>query len=51
MKIVDGKPKSIHSLGANPKPDEEIRPITDCSMPLNKSVKNHNENLIEEFKY
>ena len=51
MKVVDKKPKYIHSLGAVPKPDGVIRPITDCSMPSNTSVNNHCENLIEEFKY
>ena len=51
LKVVDKKPKCIHSLGAVPKPDGEIRPITDCSMPLHESINNHCENLIEEFKY
>ena len=51
MKVVDKKPKCIHSLGAVPKPDGEIRPITDCSMPLYKFVNNHCDNLIEELKY
>ena len=51
MKIVKRKPKCIHSLGAVPKPDGGIRPITDCSMPLHDSVNSHCENLIEEFKY
>ena len=51
MKVVDVKPKCIHSLGAVPKPDGEIRLITDCSMPLQSSINNHCENLIEEFKY
>ena len=51
MKVVDKKPKCIHSLGAVPKPNGEIRPITDCSMPLHKSINNHCENLIEEFKH
>ena len=51
MEVVDKNPKCIHSLGAVAKPDGEIRPITDCSMPLYKSVNNHCDNLIEEFKY
>ena len=38
LKVVDKKPKCIHSLGAVPKPDGEIRPITDCSMPLHESI-------------
>ena len=51
MKVVDKKPQCIHSLGAVPKPDGGIRPITDCSMPLHDSVNSHCENLMEEFKY
>ena len=51
MKVVDKKPKCIHSLGAVPKPGGEIRPITDCSMSLYQSVNSHCDNLIEEFKY
>ena len=51
MKVVKKKPRCIHSLGAVPKPNGEIRPITDCSMPLHDSVNTHCENLIEEFKY
>ena len=51
MKVVDIKPRCIHRLRAVPKPNGEIRPITDCSMPLHESVNSHCENLIEEFKY
>ena len=51
LKIVDIKPRCIHSLGAVPKPDGEICPITDCSMPWQDSVNSHCDNLIEEFKY
>ena len=51
IKVVNEKPKCIHSLGAVPKPDGEIRPITDCSMPLQNSINNHCDKLIEEFKY
>ena len=41
MKIINRKPQCIHSLGAVPKPDGGIRPITDCSMPLHDSVNSH----------
>ena len=51
MKVVDKKPRCIHSLGAVPKPDGEIRPITDRSMPLHESINNHCDSLTEEFKY
>ena len=32
LKFVSNKPTCIHSMGAVPKPDGGIRPITDCSM-------------------
>ena len=51
VKIIYLSSPSLHSLEAVPKPDGEIRPITDCSMPLYKSVNNHCENLKKDFKY
>ena len=44
-------PHCIHSLGAVPKPDGGIRPITDCSRPLFKSVNNYCGSLFKEFCY
>ena len=38
-------------MGAVPKPDGGIRPITDCSMPRYISVNNHCYDIIEEFQY
>ena len=43
------KPHCVHSLGAVPKAGGGIRPITDCSRPLGKSVNNFCENLINDF--
>ena len=40
LKIVDKKPKCIHSIGAVPKPDRGVRPIIDCSRSEKKSVNN-----------
>ena len=41
LKIIQEKPTCIHSIGAVPKPDGGIRPITDCSMPRDISVNNY----------
>ena len=51
LKIVNNKPTCIHSMGAVPKPDGGIRPITDCSMPRDISVNNYCANIIQEFQY
>ena len=51
LKVVSNKPTCIHSMGAVPKPDGGIRPITDCSMPRSISVNNFCENIIEDFQY
>ena len=50
-KIVHEKPTCIHSMGAVPKPDGGIRPITDCSMPRDISVNNFCSNIIQKFQY
>ena len=51
LKIVQEKPTCIHSMGAVPKPDGGIRPITDCSMPRDISVNNYCSDIIEDFQY
>ena len=38
-------------MGAVPKPDGGIRPITDCSMPRDISVNNYCSDIIEDFQY
>ena len=38
-------------MGAVRKPDVEIRPITDCSMPRDISVNNYCSDIIEGFQY
>ena len=38
MSLSDVKTVCIHALGAVSKPDGSIRPITDCSRPVNNSV-------------
>ena len=45
------KTTCIHSMGAVPKPDGGVRPITDCSMPRDISVNNFCEKIIEDFQY
>lgn len=44
-------PHCIHALGAVPKPDGNIRPITDCSRPVDRSVNFHCDSLVTEFHY
>ena len=45
ISIVDSKPKCVHALGAVPKASGGIRPITDCSRPLGKSINNFCDSL------
>ena len=49
LKIVKSKPTCIHKMGAVPKPDGGIRPITDCSMPKDISVNNFCNDIIQDF--
>ena len=49
ISISTSKPHCVHALGAVPKASEGIRPITDCSRPLYRSVNNSCESLLEEF--
>ena len=51
LKIVQEIPTCIHSMGAVPKPDGGIRPITDCSMPRDIAVNNYCSAIIEDFQY
>ena len=51
LKIVNKKPTCVHSIGAVPKPDGGIRPITDCSMPRDISVNNFCADIIQDFQY
>ena len=44
-------PHCIHALGAVPKPDGGIRPITDCSRPTGLSVISFCGELFKEFTY
>ena len=51
ISAVDFIPHCVHSLGAVPKPNGGIRPITDCSRPHGISVNNHCDTLFKEFSY
>ena len=51
ISIAKSTPECIHALGAVPKPNGEIRPITDCSRPTGKSVNNFCGSLFKEFSY
>lgn len=45
------KSKCIHALGAVPKGENRIGPLTDCSRPPNISVNNYCTSLIRRFSY
>ena len=45
------KPRCVHSLGAVPKSDGRLRPITDCSMPNGTSINNFMDETCDVFKY
>ena len=51
ISISHTTPTCIHSLGAVPKADGLIRPVTDCSRPHDLSVNDHCSSLVEEFSY
>ena len=49
ISVSDTKPKCIHALGAVPKSNGGIRPITDCSRPVGVSVNSHCSSLLVDF--
>ena len=51
VSLVTEKPTCVHALGAVPKSEGRIRPITDCSRPLNYSVNNCCSTLLEDFSF
>lgn len=51
MSLVEDKPHCIHALGAVPKPDGGIRPITDCSRPWGTSINDNMETSELKFTY
>lgn len=51
ISFASEKPVCIHALGAVPKQNGGIRPITDCSRPLGRSVNNHSSSLVQPFHY
>lgn len=51
ISLASESPHCIHALGAVPKPDGNIRPITDCSRPVGHSVNFHCASLVKEFHY
>lgn len=49
---TDKIPKCTHALGVVKKKDSsKIRPITDCRMPLKKSVNNYMVEVVEKFQF
>ena len=51
VKQVDVKPHCIHSLGGVQKSNGHLRPITDCSMPVDISVNNFMSGTCKKFTY
>ena len=51
VSMSETKPRCIHSLGAVPKSDGRLRPITDCSRPETISINNFMASTCSEFKY
>ena len=51
VSVCETKPSCIHSMGAVPKSDGRLRPITDCSMPEGQSVNNFMSTTCNDFKY
>ena len=49
ISFSEEKPHCVHSLGAVPKAGGGIRPITDCSRPVGRSVNNFCDSLITDF--
>lgn len=45
------KPHCIHALGAVPKPDGGLRPITDCSRPVGMAVNHRCDGIVQKFHY
>lgn len=49
---VSEKPTCIHAMGVVKKKDSsKIRPITDCRRPIDVSVKNFADEVLDEFKF
>ena len=51
VSVSNVKPSCIHSLGAVPKSDGRLHPITDCSLPDITSVNNFMKSTCEDFVY
>ena len=51
LSIVKEKPQCVHALGAVPKPNGSIRPITDASRPKFMSINNYMNQTFNHFKY
>lgn len=48
---VEVKPHCIHALGAVPKPDGGMRPITDCSLPEDICINRNMDSLVHSFRF
>lgn len=51
VRIVDRKPRCVHSLGGTEKSNGDLRPITDCSQPEGRSINEFMETTCRKFRY
>lgn len=51
LSVVKSPPTCVHAFGAVPKGKTGIRPITDCSRPVGKSVNSSCDTLVQKFSY
>ena len=51
VSVCEDKPQCVHALGAVPKSDGRLRPITDCSLPEGSSVNKFMLSTCQEFTY
>lgn len=51
LTVVPNKPQCIHALGAVPKPEGNIRPITSCTCPEGKSLNSKMVDMDLSFRY
>ena len=51
VSLAEEKPPCIHALGAVPKSDGRLRPITDCSLPADCCVNAHMSTTCNGFVY
>ena len=51
VRVVNSKPRCVHSLGGTEKSNGDLRPITDCSQPEGRSINEFMETTCRKFRY